>query len=229
MGWRKYAFEFVSIFVAVVAAFALDKWNSDRKDGLAEEKILVEISHGLQKDLEDIRLNIAGHRDGVNACAFWRRVVTGAPAAMDSLTQYTFSLTRDFISIQNSSGYESLRSRGLELVQDDSLRTDLIALYEYDLKILAKLEEEYSEMRLHESYYARFNALVAPHLGFNERGAPSTLATPLQLEPGARDSFLLDLWKIQMNRTFVLSYYHVLEQRIQAVDAHIHRVLEERT
>ena len=229
MGWKKYAFEFLSIFVAVIAAFALDKWNSDRKDAQAEEKILLEISHGLQKDLEDIRLNMAGHRDGMNACIYWRKVLTGEQAPADSLLQYTFSLTRDFIAIQNSSGYESLRSRGLELVQDDSLRSDIISLYEYDLKILAKLEEDYGEMQLHASYYPAFSALIAPHLRFSPSGVPSGLDLPLDLDTLARDRFLLDLWKIQQNRAFTHHYYGAVEQRIRAVDAHIGRILAERS
>ncbi len=227
MGWRKYAFEFLSIFIAVIAAFALDKWNSDRRDAQAEEKILIEIAHGLRKDVDDIRLNMAGHRDGVNACFFWRRVLSGYPVPMDSLPQYTFSITRDFISIQNRSGYESLRSRGLELVSDDSLRGDIIALYEYDLTVLAKLEEDYSELQLHHSYYPAFSELIAPHLVFSDTGIPVGLDT-VPLAAADRARMLLHLLKIQQNRSFIQQFYASIEQRIEGVDAHIHRVLAER-
>ena len=51
---RKYAFEFVSIFIAVISAFALNNWNDHRKDREAEEKILIEIDKGLDKDLYDL-------------------------------------------------------------------------------------------------------------------------------------------------------------------------------
>jgi heme O synthase-like polyprenyltransferase len=47
---RKYAFEFLSIFIAVIAAFALNNWNDNRKDRIAESKILTEISNGLELD-----------------------------------------------------------------------------------------------------------------------------------------------------------------------------------
>ncbi|MCC7526191.1 MAG: hypothetical protein IT250_15280 [Chitinophagaceae bacterium] len=30
--WGKYAFEFLSIFIAVVSAFALENWGQERRD-----------------------------------------------------------------------------------------------------------------------------------------------------------------------------------------------------
>ena len=54
----------------------------------------------------------------------------------DSLMTYYRDLTRDFISIQNTAGYETLKSRGLELIKNDSLRLQIITLYEYNYKIL---------------------------------------------------------------------------------------------
>ena len=52
----------------------------------------------------------------------------------------------DYISIQNISGYETLKSNGLELIRDDSLRFEIITLYEYDYSILKKFEEEYENI-----------------------------------------------------------------------------------
>ncbi|HEX2618427.1 MAG TPA: hypothetical protein VHL57_12850, partial [Flavobacteriales bacterium] len=173
----------------------------------------------------DIRLNGAGHVGGIQACRYWRRAVLGDTVAMDTLPQYVFSLTRDFISIQNSSGYQSLRSRGLELIADDSLRSDIIGLYEYDLEILSKLQEEYSELQLHDNYYPAFSEMIAPHLIFSAEGMPVGLDTPLQLAPADRARMLLHLLKIEQNRLFILRYYRSLEQRVIRVDAHIQRVL----
>ncbi|WP_417612232.1 hypothetical protein [Owenweeksia hongkongensis] len=48
--WRKNGFEFLSIFIAVVSAFALNNWNENRRDAHSENKILMEIYNGLEKD-----------------------------------------------------------------------------------------------------------------------------------------------------------------------------------
>lgn len=225
--WQKYLFEFVSIFVAVIAAFSLDKCNSDRRDANAEEKILQEIAHGLRKDQEDLRVNMQGHRNGIAACAFWRRALAGDTVQGDSLPYWLSAVLRDFISIQNSSGYQSLRSRGLELVADDSLRSDIIALYEFDMAVIAKLEENYGEMQFFTRHGPMFSRTIGARMVFNESGIP--VGVDLADLPAAeRNELLLALWRIEYNRGFILLQYQQVEQRITALTGHIERVLAAR-
>ena len=117
--YQKYAFEFLSIFIAVIAAFALNNWNDNRRDHDAEVKILTEIKNGLQKDIEDVRINIGGHKAGLAACKYFNRLIKNDSISQDSFAQHYFTLTRDFISIQNNSGYESLKSKGLNILKND--------------------------------------------------------------------------------------------------------------
>ena len=112
MKGRSYFLEFASVFVAVIAAFALNNWNDNRKDHVAEDKILREIRNGLLKDKEDIAHNLWGHENGLQACDYWHRLLSGQQAGRDSAGQMFFTLTRDFVSIQNRAGYESLKSKG---------------------------------------------------------------------------------------------------------------------
>ena len=49
--WRKLGIEFLSILIAVTSAFGLNNWNENRRDYLASNKILAEISNGLTKDI----------------------------------------------------------------------------------------------------------------------------------------------------------------------------------
>jgi len=141
--WRNYTFEFLSIFIAVISAFALNNWNDNRRDELAETKILNEIVNGLNKDIEDIEINILGHEMGIQSNKFWRKIINQQSVSTDSLVPYYFNFSRDFIANQNTSGYENLKSRGLELIENDSLRTAIISLYEYDYQILKLFKEEY--------------------------------------------------------------------------------------
>ena len=122
--------------------FALNNWNDNRRDRIAENKILTEISIGLEKDLEDIKLNAEGHKFGIKACNYFRKMASQQDVNSDSSLYHYFNLTRDFISIQNIAGYETLKSRGLELIQNDSLRQCIISLYEYDYITLRKFEED---------------------------------------------------------------------------------------
>ena len=221
--WKKYTLEFFSIFIAVVFAFALNNWNENRRDHRAEAKILTEISNGLQKDLDDIHINILGHKEGIKACKFWRGIVTNEIITPDSLNQYYFNLTRDFFSSQNVSGYETLKSRGLELIRNDSLRFHIISLYEYDYDALKNLEETYYEMQFQENYYKEINGFIAGNFEFDKKGNIASLDLPLNLTRKEKNIFLSYLWKIQVNRAFILRYYDAIEKKVNLLMKDINR------
>ncbi len=213
--WRKLSFDFLSMFIAVIAAFALNNWNENRRDNEAATKILTEISNGLQKDLNDIKINIGGHKEGLKSCSYWRKILSNQEVDSDSLRRYYFSLTRDFFSLQNNSGYETLKSKGLELLSNDSLRLDIISLYEYDYAALKTMEEHYFEMQFQENYYKDFNNAIAPNFEFDDKGDIIKLKTPLKINADDKKILLAYLWKISVNRNFILSYYADMEKKIQ--------------
>lgn len=213
--WKKYGFEFLSIFIAVISAFALNNWNENRKENNAQDKIIIEIANGLEKDLEDIRINKAGHESGVMACKFWRKVINNNEVNLDTMIQHYFSLTRDYISIQNVSGYQTLKSQGLELIKNDSLRFAIISLYEYDYNTLRKFEEEYHEMQFQENFFKEINGLLAPHFIFDQKGNMAKIDLPLKLSEEEKKLFLTYLWKIQVNRQFILGFYLDVENKVE--------------
>jgi len=215
--WKSYLLEFLSIFIAVISAFALNSWNENRRDHNAETKILSEISNGLQKDIKDIQENMMGHEWGVDACNYFVRLVQGEIVGQDSVAQHFLRLTRDFISIQNRSGYETLKSKGLEVVEDDSLRFAIISLYEYDFSTLQELEEEYAEMQFYESHFSTLNTLLSPHFVFNKDGQLVSIDLPLQLTSSQKNDLLSRLFKIELNRTFILRFYSGIEEKVKKI------------
>ncbi|PHI20465.1 hypothetical protein CEQ90_07810 [Lewinellaceae bacterium SD302] len=224
--WKKYAYEFLSIFFAVILAFGLNRWNEDRRENRAASKILAEIHSGLTEDLNDVKENIYGHKAGLRTCVFWQEVFAGKTPATDSLQMYYFTLTRDFISIQNTSGYETLKSRGLELIANDVLRKDIVSLYEYDYKTLLKLEEQYQEGQFHESYFEKLNEYIAPILTFDEKGSITGIKLPTDFTEREKNMLSSYLWKIRANRHFAMSGYAEIEGKIKALREAIGEELE---
>lgn len=219
--WKKYTFEFLSIFVAVISAFTLNNWNDNRNDRNAENKILTEIKNGLAKDIEDMRLNELGHKMGIDAVNYFRNILADKPASKDSMMFHYFNLTRDFVSAQNISGYETLKSKGLELIRNDSLRTKIVSLYEYDYNTLRKLEEEYYELQFQENYFKEINSLIAQNFEFNQDKMLIGITTPLKLESDKENIVLIYLMKIQINRNFILQYYTEVKQKIEQLQLEI--------
>jgi len=219
--WKKYTFEFFSIFIAVIAAFALNNWNDNRKADKSESKILIEISNGLEKDIEDIQHNIFAHKKGIQACKYFRNVLAGKKVNSDSLIDLYTALTRDYISIQNTAGYETLKSRGLELIKNDALRREIITLYEYHYNILRKLEEEYSEMQFQENYFVEINKSFAPNFQFDVNKEIIGINLPLKILDNEEKIILLYLKKIQVNRRYILEYYSEIEKKVKEVQKQI--------
>lgn len=215
--WRKFGFEFLSIFIAVVSAFALNNWNENRKANESEAKILIEIANGLEKDLEDFQQNKLGHKQGVNACRFFKSALAGQKVKNDSLMFYYNSLTRDYISIQNTAGYETLKSRGLELIENDGLRLEVISLYEYDYEILRKLEEEYAEMQFQRGYFKEINEGFAPHFEFDNEGKISKMEWPLNIPDENKKLLLTYISKIERNREYIIEFYTEIETKVSKV------------
>lgn len=225
INWRKFILEFLSIFIAVISAFALNNWNENRRDANTQEKILLEIKNGLAKDLEDMEINVRGHKGGVDACKLLRNAIINKPFNQDSIPLCFMQLFRDFTSLQNISGYETLKSQGLEIIENDSLRTKLISLYEYDYYTLRKLEEDYEEMQFHKSYYKEMNQILAPYYIFDERGNIKKLKTPINLSIKEKNIALSSLLKIQINRMFVLGFYDKIEKNVKGLSKEIEKEL----
>jgi hypothetical protein len=224
--WKKYTFEFLSIFIAVISAFALNNWNDNRNSRNAESKILSEINNGLEKDLEDARLNIIGHKMGMQAADYFRNLIANKPISKDSIMFHYFNLTRDFVSIQNTSGYETLKSRGLELIKNDSLRTKIISLYEYDYNTLRKLEEDYYELQFQENYFKELNSSISKNLKFNEDKLITGINVPLNIRQDEEKTILTYLWKIKTNRNFILQYYSEVEGKIEKLRTEIEKEIK---
>jgi len=221
--WKKYGIEFLSIFIAVISAFALNNWNENRRDRIAESKIVTEIYNGLKEDIDDIRINKRGHEEGLKACKYLKNIIEDRDVNSDSISYHYFHLTRDYISIQNVSGYETLKSKGLELLKNDSLRASVISLYEYDYNILRKFEEEYYEMQFQENYFKEINNYLAPNFNFDEKGNIIKIDLPLKLTESEKKILLTYLWKIQVNRNFILHFYSDIENKVNEVLARIEK------
>lgn len=221
-----FGLEFISIFIAVFSAFMLNNWNENRKSDQAGEKILTEMVNGLELDLIDLKNNIHGHKAGYRAVDYWRKAILNKPVPEDSCVMALYSITRDFVCNQNVSAYESLKSRGLEFIKNDSLRYQIIRLYEFDYNVLQKLEEEYYEMQFHENYFAWFCEVLAPFLEFNEYGFNNKLNTPVTLSEQDKKQFLMALFRIEQNRLWIAGYYNDIMKKVENLIEHIESELE---
>lgn len=223
---QKFGFEFLTIFISIFAAFALDNWNDNRKDRLTEISILQELENGLQQDIKDIEVNEFGHKSGIQAASFFTDIVQNKKPPLDSFIFHYTALLRGFLTQQNISGYETLKSKGLDIIHQDALRSEIIALYENNYNTLRKLEEEYTETQFYTLYVEQIDDCILPYVILLPNGQPNSIRLPLSLSMNQKQKLLSSLWKIQANRKFVLSCYAETKSKIKQLQEHIRENLK---
>ena len=223
---KKYFSEFALIFISVILAFALTEWSNNQGKKVSEDKIYLEILNGLKKDSIDVAGNIEAHKNGFKACDYFRRIITNKPAGLDSLQMHYFLLTRNVISVQNTSGYETLKSKGLETVENDSLRNKIITLYEYDYQIMKKFEEDFQENQFYENYFFEFNKAIAPNFKFDETGNIVGLNLPLKITNAEKNILLSYLWKIQISRAERMQANKSLNKKINTLYSEVEKTIK---
>ncbi len=224
--WKTYVFEFLSIFIAVVSAFALTNWNDNRNDRHSEQKILIEIKNGIGIDEQDFRGNITGHNLSLRSNFMFRELLKGNPISQDSISFFYTTLFRDYTPIINRSGYESLKEAGLKTITNDSLRFQIISLYDYHYGIIEILDNV-TEMRSFENYFAAINSLLHPYMEFDNKGHLIKIETPKSLSEIERKEILSYLWRLESNRTYKLEKYKSIMEVMKTVKHHIEREIDQ--
>ena len=224
--WKKYLFEFLSIFFAVIFAFTLNKWNENRKDHIVENKILIEISNGLKRDSLDLANDERSYELNMKAIKYFRKLINNIEVENDSLSLYYFFLTRDYVTVQNTSGYETLKSKGLETVKNDSLRKNIIDLYEVTYKLHQKFTEDYDENKYMKNYFEKINNAVAPNFSYDSKGNIIGIQQPLNLNQKDANIVNSYLWRLQMNRNDRLSVIKTDQKIIGAARKSIQENIE---
>lgn len=222
----KYFFEFLSIFIAVVSAFALANWNDNRNSRDSEQKILVEIMNSLQIDFKDFQNNIEGNKLSLIADSVFRGLLNGEEISQGSIALNYTLLFRDYIPIVNKSAYESLKANNLKTVTNDSLRIQIISLYDYYYSIIEKLEYEVPEMKSYKNYFPRTNTILYPYMVFDQEGELTKFTGLNNLTVNERKEILSYLWRIRSNRKFKLGRYDSIIREMKKLELNIEKELK---
>ncbi len=221
----KFFWDVSKTFVGVFLAFSLSNWNDEQRLHKSEMTALKEIEHELTADIADLESNIGGHELGVTACKFFKKQLYGDTRGSDSIGFYLNHLLREFIALQHSAAYESLKSRGLEIIKDDSLRLQIVNVYDFQYEIIQKLEEKYEPHEFFKLYYHPITNVLAPLLQIDAKGT-WTLQKPISSIPEPdRTRFRMWLGRLQTDRKFLVYEYSAVLEELKNLKAAINQKL----
>ncbi|MFK7952398.1 MAG: DUF6090 family protein [Ekhidna sp.] len=147
--WPEYLLEILVLIIGIYGAFAVDSWKEGRDNAATEVRILKEIRSNLKEDLLGIQDDI-GHmksiRDG-GAMLLDFIEKNDAPNKEFADNMAILRVTPHFDP--NLSGYELLTSKGVGIIQNDSLRQSITKLFESTYSYYRRYENERIQARIH--------------------------------------------------------------------------------
>lgn len=154
--------EFVLIFVGITLSLEFSNWNDARKKQKEELAVLKELRTALMKDIDDFEYNSDGRKQANEAC---RRILQFGKNNIvyhDSLDVIFSKGIQSFVSNVQESAYENLKSKGVDLISNDELRSKVIQVYDVHMQFTKEIEVLHHDLvfkTLVPVFATRFNTL----------------------------------------------------------------------
>ena len=136
--------EIVLVVIGILIALSINNWNEERKVEIFEHKILNELQVSLQRNIQALNRGINWNKDIINSCQIILRHFENERSYVDSLDRHFSNSLAWFYPSLDNNAYESLKSYGLHLLKNDSIRDALGDIYEYKwIEKVNTRQEEY--------------------------------------------------------------------------------------
>ena len=214
--WPEYFFEILVLVTGIYGAFELANYGENRNRKRAELEILKSCKIELIADLKDITINMEDLRKSLLAFDILLEVLENDGRYHDSLSWHFNYTLLPMHFVHSNSSFETLKSKGLDLISNADLRTKLISLYDsqYDLFLQAETEE------LAEVQYGMRHILPGRfESAFNYDGTFEGKMVPLDFESLKKDQEYLYFIKTQKNRTrsYQSYFYENLRKSVESM------------
>lgn len=132
--------EIVLVVIGILIAVSLNNWNNNKQLEEKEKKILLEIRKALRDDINDLNQNIKTHKSAALACKLLIEHLEDDLPYHDTLDSYFSRSDNWSIFVHESGSFETLKSHGLDLIKNDSLRKNLSIYYDQRVPFLKTIE-----------------------------------------------------------------------------------------
>lgn len=139
------------ITIGILIAYQLNTWKEIRATNDAQEQMLKEIKANLELDLIDLGENSFGHQSALSLIDSLKMI---APTNVytNKIPQMIRHALRDYIFNAQTSAFETLKSKGVHLISNDSIRIRLLRLYDFSYSTIEKVEESYKPNQFTKHY-----------------------------------------------------------------------------
>jgi hypothetical protein len=134
----------VLVVIGILIALQVNNLNEKRKEAHYEQKVLNEILTSLYQNVSYLNRGMNSNNQAINSCRIVLDHFEKNIPYSDTLDRhFSYSLGWFYPSLNNNA-YESLKSYGLHLIKNDTIRDMLGRIYEWEyMKILNQRQEDY--------------------------------------------------------------------------------------
>ncbi len=149
--WYKYIIEIIVVIIGILIAYNLEQWRDARSNKKREIEVLKEFKAALGADLAEMKANIRQHENSILSSRIVLKVIKDNLPYNDSLDA-CFAYTHAFTTFSGRVGpIEQLKNTNLEIVSNDSLRLNIISMYDEAFPRIRNVElvilRDYEQLR----------------------------------------------------------------------------------
>jgi Family of unknown function (DUF6090) len=127
----KYAIgEIILVVIGILIALSINNWNEEKKSIRKGRDILIDIRENVKANIIQFQKDIDITKRVINSMDIILKNIKVTKVYNDSLDKHFRRLTYWETSRWKSSGYKSIISQGVEIIQSKELRESIIDLYE---------------------------------------------------------------------------------------------------
>lgn len=199
--WPEYLLEILVITAGVIGAFALNNWNENSKKQGQETEYLNELSRDLSKDLEDLEFNINWQEERLKSNTAVLTYIIERREFTDSVGFHLSNILYPVHFVSHTSAYEAIKNVGIEIITNDSLRREIVTLYDWYEKHLQYFET-------HDDHRVQYDYLLPVYLEHVKVHQPMMMAEPIdKLAIQDSPSFYNVLTHNKFHREYMLELY----------------------
>jgi len=136
--------EIVLVVIGILIALQINNWNQKRNNATQELQLLKSCKIGLQKDLSDIDINIKIHSQSIASAELILKIIEDNQPYNDTLSKHFGNVLATTEFIYSTSSFETIKSKGIDLISNITLRNLIIDVYDSNYTFFLKLNHRHS-------------------------------------------------------------------------------------
>ena len=207
--------EILLVVIGILIALTINNTSAEKKTRGKELALLQEMQKNLTTDLRDVRFNVAGNKGRIRSNEAVLKALQDRAALDDSLKHHFGNILGNYQISENTAAWENLKSVGVDLISDDSLRNSISALYSMKYVYLENVEKGLDDDYQWNQVYPQ----VLEHLNVE---AMWVSATPVDHEGLMDDRKFQEVLKMNLFiRKYMQGQYEAMEQDIASILAQL--------